>query len=74
MSATALVARARRRRRILRRRLTPFNVLSALVALFIAALAIYPLATVLVRIFFTDGQLDLSGLRRTLDEPGPRRR
>ena len=43
MSATALVAGARRRRRILRRRLTPFNVLSALVALFIAALAIYPL-------------------------------
>ena len=39
-------------------------------ALSIAALAIYPLATVIVRIFYTDGQLDLSGLRRTLDEPG----
>ncbi len=54
----------------MRRRLTPFNVISALVALSIAALAIYPLATVIVRIFYTDGQLDLSGLRRTLDEPG----
>jgi len=70
VSDTALGARARRRRRILRRRLTPFNVVSAAVALFIAALAIYPLGTVLVRIFFTDGQLDLSGLRRTLDVPG----
>ena len=54
----------------MRRRLTPFNVISAIVALSIAALAIYPLATVIVRIFYTDGQLDLSGLRRTLDEPG----
>jgi ABC-type Fe3+ transport system permease subunit len=34
---------------------------SAAVALLVAALAIYPLGTVLVRIFFTDGTLDLSG-------------
>ena len=45
---------------------------SAAVALFIAALAIYPLGTVLVRIFFTDGQLDLSGLRRDARRPRAR--
>ena len=45
-------------------------VISALVALFMAAIAVYPLGTVLVRIFFTDGQLDLSPLRRTFDQPG----
>ena len=32
-------------------------------------MAVYPLGTVLVRIFYTDGQLDLSGLRRTFDQP-----
>jgi len=69
VAATAPVARGLRRRRAWRRRLTPFTVLSALVALLVAALAIYPLGTVLVRIFFTDGQLDLSGLRRTFDQP-----
>jgi iron(III) transport system permease protein len=52
-----------------RRRLTPFTAVSAAVALLVAALAIYPLGTVLVRIFFTDGHLDLSGLRRTFDQP-----
>jgi len=52
-----------------RRRLTPFTVISVLAALFMAAIAVYPLGTVLVRIFVTDGQLDLSGLRRTFDQP-----
>ena len=54
----------------MRRRLTPFSAFCLLVGLFLAAIAIYPLGTVLVRIFFTDGHLDLSGLRRTFDEPG----
>jgi len=54
----------------MRHRLTPFSAFCLLVGLFLAAIAIYPLGTVLVRIFFTDGQLDLSGLRRTFDEPG----
>jgi iron(III) transport system permease protein len=54
----------------MRRRLTPFNVVSAIVALALAALALYPLGTVLHGIFFVDGELDLSGLRRTLEVPG----
>ena len=54
----------------MRRRLTPFSAFCLLVGLFLAAIAVYPLGTVLVRIFFTDGHLDLSGLRRTFDEPG----
>ena len=37
------------------------GLLSARRRSFIAAIAIYPLATVLVRIFYTDGQLDLIG-------------
>jgi iron(III) transport system permease protein len=39
------------------------------VALFLAALAIYPLGTVLVRIFVSNGHVDLSPLRRTFDQP-----
>jgi iron(III) transport system permease protein len=58
------------RLRRLRRVLTPFTILSALVALFMAALALYPLGTVVVRAFYSDGQIDLSPIRRTLEEPG----
>ena len=72
MAATAPVAAASRRWRRVRHRLTPFSAFSCSSALFLAAIAIYPLGTVLVRIFFTDGHLDLSRLRRTFDEPGPR--
>ena len=69
MAATAPVAAARRRRRLWRRRPTPFAVLSVAVALFMAVIAIYPLGTVLVRIFVSNGHVDLSGLRRTFDQP-----
>jgi iron(III) transport system permease protein len=44
-------------------------VLSVAVALFMAVIAIYPLGTVLVRIFVSNGHVDLSGLRRTFDQP-----
>jgi iron(III) transport system permease protein len=69
VAATAPVAAKLGRRRLFRRRPTPFGVVSALVALFLAAIALYPLGTVLVRIFVSHGQLDLSGLRRTFDQP-----
>lgn len=57
------------RLRRLRRAMTPFNVLSVTVALFLAFIAIYPLARTLFRLFVKDGQLDVSALSQTWSLP-----
>lgn len=49
--------------------ITLFNVLSVLVALFLAFIAIYPLTRVVLRLFFQDGRLDLSALVDMLTLP-----
>ncbi|MFD0473547.1 ABC transporter permease [Nonomuraea thailandensis] len=52
------------------RRFTPFQVAGTLLALALGALAVYPLALVVVRPFVTDGRLDLTPIRDTLAQAG----
>lgn len=49
--------------------LTPFNVVSIVVSLFLAFLAIYPMSRVLLRLFMQDGRLDLSAIREAWTLP-----
>ncbi|TYB57397.1 iron ABC transporter permease [Nonomuraea sp. PA05] len=50
-------------------RVTPFQVAGMLLALALGALAVYPLALVVVRPFFTGGRIDLTPIRETLAQP-----
>ncbi len=56
--------------RRLGRSLTPLKLLSAAVAAFLAWIAIYPLASVVVRLFWDDGSLDLSPITETFSQHG----
>ncbi|MFG1943924.1 ABC transporter permease [Nonomuraea sp. NPDC048826] len=51
------------------RGLTPFQVAATLLALGLGALAVYPLALVVIRPFVTDGRLDLAPIRDLLAQP-----
>ncbi|MFC4117784.1 ABC transporter permease [Nonomuraea zeae] len=51
------------------RGLTPFQVAGTLLALGLGALAVYPLALVVVRPFVTGGRIDLAPIRDTLAQP-----
>lgn len=68
MSAPPGVADVQRRPRT-PRSVTPFKAVSALVAVFLAWLAIFPLAGVAARVFVTDGRLSLAPLARTFALP-----
>ncbi|MGN9780967.1 ABC transporter permease [Nonomuraea sp. ZG12] len=49
--------------------LTPFQITGTLLALLLGALAVYPLALVVIRPFFTGGRLDLAPVRDMLAQP-----
>ncbi|MFC5819513.1 ABC transporter permease [Nonomuraea harbinensis] len=49
--------------------LTPFQVAGTLLALALGALAVYPLALVVIRPFVTDGRIDLAPIRDMLAQP-----
>ncbi|KAB8189643.1 ABC transporter permease subunit [Nonomuraea phyllanthi] len=51
------------------RALTPFQVAGTLLALALGALAVYPLALVVIRPFVTGGRIDLAPIRDTLAQP-----
>jgi iron(III) transport system permease protein len=48
---------------------TPYLVISMLVAIALALLAMYPLSRVLLRLFVNNGQIDLSPFRDVFDQP-----
>jgi iron(III) transport system permease protein len=50
------------------RKISPFNIISLVVALGFIALTLVPLGTVLVRLFVVDGQLTLAPLQETLEQ------
>ena len=50
-------------------KITPFKILSVLVAVFFAFIAIYPLSHVLFRLFVNDGRLSLAALRAIFMQP-----
>ena len=49
---------------------SPFNLLAASVALFLACLALYPLGRVVLRLIYHDGYFDTSPLRAVFQQPG----
>lgn len=51
------------------RALTPFQAAGTLLALALGALAVYPLALVVIRPFVTGGRIDLAPIRDTLAQP-----
>lgn len=72
-AAAAGTARVPRRRatftmRQSGRRISPFNVISLVVAIGFIALTVVPLLTVLMRLFWVDGQLTLQPLQATLGQ------
>lgn len=69
-TATGALTRETRSWARLIKRPSPFVVFSALVGSALAALSIYPLSRVLLRLFYNDGELDLSGLTSLSSQPG----
>lgn len=72
--ATAAIAGSQRPRLLVRMRqwlasITPFKVITVIVALALAFLAIYPLSRVVIRLFISDGQFDISPLRKAVTLP-----
>lgn len=49
-------------------RATPFSVVSLLVVLGLAFIALYPLSRVFLRLFYVDGELDLSAFREVFEQ------
>jgi iron(III) transport system permease protein len=58
------------RPRALRGEFSLFDIVSAAIVLFFAALAIYPLIRVVLRLFYNNGKFDLSAFRAIFDQDG----